>query len=646
MTTLLRIPENPILQPHSEHEWEYDGTFNGSVAFVNGTYHMVYRAFSIEKEHNGAKLHVSSIGYAKSDDGVHFKDHQLLISPVEEWEKYGCEDPRITSLDGKFYIFYTALSTYPFNASGIKLGLAITSDFKTIEKHPVTPFNAKAMALFPEKIDGKMAALLTINTDLPPAKIALAVFENEEDIWSPHFWKQWYENVNSHIVHLLRQVDEQVEVGAPPLKTESGWLFVHSYIKNYLSNDKKFGIEAALLDLHNPRKILGRTALPLLTPETEYERVGNISNVVFPSGAVIKDTELFVYYGAADKYTAVAHCDYRSLLDLLKPIESIPPTPSDDVKKFTRFEGNPIISPLVDLEWQKKGTFNPAAIYEEDKMHIVYRAQAEDGTSVLGYATSKDGFQIDENLEYPIYTPRESFEQKSKPGNSGCEDPRITKIGDRLYMTYTAYDGTNPPRVALTSIVLSDFLKRNWQWESPRLISPPGVDDKDACIVKKVKGEGYVAFHRLGDAMWVDSLQGLDFPERKYITGDVLAQPRKDKWDNTKIGIAAPPIETEYGWILLYHAVSAPEFAYKVGAMLLDYDNPRHILGRTDEPLLEPEKPYELQGQVTNVVFPCGCVVVNDVVYLYYGGADTVTCVATISLKSLTSLLLQNSPHS
>jgi beta-1,2-mannobiose phosphorylase / 1,2-beta-oligomannan phosphorylase len=640
MATLIRVPENPILKPNSEHEWEHDGAFNGCVVFVDGTYHMVYRALSCVKEQDGIKMQVSSIGYAKSDDGVHFGEHRQLISPVEDWEKYGCEDPRITYLDGKFYIFYTALSVYPFAAYGIKLGVAITSDFKNFEKHPVTTFNSKAMALLPYKIDGKMAALLTINTDLPPAKIALAIFDSEEDIWSPHYWNQWYEEANSHTIHLLRSMNDQVELGAPPIKTDYGWVMIYAYVKNYMSGDKKFGIEAVLLDSNNPRKVLGRTILPLLTPEEGYELSGNVPNVIFPSGAIVKDGKILVYYGAADTSTAVASCHFDSLLDQLKPIGSVV---SSNFGRFARFEGNPIISPLVDLDWQKKGTFNPAAIYEDGKIHIVYRAQGDDGTSVFGYATSKDGFHIDENLDYPIYTPRESFEKKTKDkGNSGCEDPRITKINDRLYMTYTAYDGTNPPRTALTSIALSDFLKRNWSWDKPKLISPPGADDKDACIVKRVKGDGFVAFHRLGDVIWLDFLRDLDFPEKKYLTGGIIAQARKDKWDNVKIGIAAPPIETEQGWILLYHAVSDPGFVYKVGAMLLDYADPRQILARTDDPLLEPEKPYETQGQVPNVVFPCGCVVIDKTIYLYYGGADTVTCVATMPLKTLSEVLTPN----
>jgi len=240
-----------------------------------------------------------------------------------------------------------------------------------------------------------------------------------------------------------------------------------------------------------------------------------------------------------------------------------------------------------------------------------------------------------------MYVPRENFEKRAQGnnGNVGCEDPRITHIDDRLFMTYTAYNGVDAPRVALTSISVADFLSKNWNWEKPKLISPPGVDDKDACIIKKKNGNGYIAFHRLGDVIWLDFLRDLDFPESKYLSGGIMAQARKDKWDNVKIGISTPPIETEHGWILLYHGVSTGSI-YKVGAMLLSYDDPRKILARTDQPLLVPEEEYELHGQVPNVVFPCGAVVIDGIIYLYYGGADSVTCVATMPLATLLDVLL------
>lgn len=308
--------------------------------------------------------------------------------------------------------------------------------------------------------------------------------------------------------------------------------------------------------------------------------------------------------------------------------------------RFTRYAFNPIISPRPDLPWAAKAVYGPAAIYLDGKVNIIYRAQDVEGTSVLGYAISSDGIHIDVSLDQPIYVPRMPFEQKTKEHwNSGCEDPRVTIINDRIFMIYTAYDGTNPPRVALTSIAIVDFLARNWNWETPKLITPPGVYDKDACVVKRVRGEGYVAFHRYGDAIWIDLLENLDFAGEKFLIGSVLAQPRKDNWDNIKIGIAAPPIETERGWILLYHCVSDPGFIYKVGAMLLDYDDPRKILARTNTPLLWPEKEYEINGQVPNVVFPCGAVVVEGIIYLYYGGGDTVIAVATMPISDLLNIL-------
>lgn len=205
-------------------------------------------------------------------------------------------------------------------------------------------------------------------------------------------------------------------------------------------------------------------------------------------------------------------------------------------------------------------------------------------------------------------------------------------------MTYTAYDGTSPPRVAMTSIFLDDFISKNWNWDVPKLISPPGVDDKDACLFKTPNGK-YFAFHRLGNSLWIDELRDLTFPDIKFLTGGILAQARLDLWDNIKVGIASPPILTGKGWLLLYHAVCNPGFQYKIGAMLLDANNPKKILARTKEALLSPEKNYERVGQVSDVVFSCGAVEKDGLIFMYYGGADTVTCVATIPIDDLITLL-------
>ena len=125
---------------------------------------------------------------------------------------------------------------------------------------------------------------------------------------------------------------------------------------------------------------------------------------------------------------------------------------------FKRYDKNPILTPNDQIPWKSRAVYNPAAIYLDGKVHLVYRGQGNDGVSCLGYAQSIDGVTISEDLDGPIYRPSASFELPTKQGwNSGCEDPRITEVDGRLILTYTAYDGTNPPRVAMTSIEKNDF---------------------------------------------------------------------------------------------------------------------------------------------------------------------------------------------
>lgn len=643
MLKLTRYKDNPILSPVEQNQWEHDGAFNGCVAKKDNTYYMVYRALSSAMDYQGQPMKVSSIGLSESSDGFNFGPHKQWIKPEHDWEKYGCEDPRITYLDGEFYIFYTALSTFPFAPQGIKIGLAITRDFKTYKKYPVTTFNSKAMALFPEKINGKYAALLTPHTDLPPSKIGLALFDKQEDIWSSDYWNSWHDNLNSNVLPLLRENGDQVELGSPPVRTQAGWLVIYSYIKNYMTENKIFTVEAVLLDGSNPDKIIGRTDHSLLIPEMHYELHGEVPNIVFPSGALIEKDTLNVYYGAADTRTCIASCSVSELLKEIAPAKKSFSINFDNSGfELVRFEDNPIISPAPELAWQSAGVFNPAAIYDSGKVHILYRAQSADLTSTFGYASSIDGIKIDENLPYPVYIPREDFEKKPHEfGNSGCEDPRLTKIGDRFYVLYTAYNGVTNPRIAMSSISADDFLNRNWNWTKPKLISLEGFDDKDACVVQGKKPGTYLWFHRLGDSIWLEISDTIELGENNFLTGTVIAYPRKNKWDNLKIGLAGPPNETDEGWLMIYHGVSNPGSVYRVGAMLLDYQDPTKIIARIDEPIFEPVMKYELEGQVPNVVFPCGHVIIDDVLYAYYGGADKVLGVAGVPVKNLMKKLLR-----
>lgn len=305
-----RAKSNPILLPDTEHPWEAKATFNGCPALGDKKIHFVYRAIGADN--------TSSIGYASSTTGDNFKNRRQFLRPEFDWEKYGCEDPRVTKLGSSYYIFYTALSEFPFRAEGIKVGLAITKDFKNYKKYPVTTFNSKAMALFPGKIDKKMVAILTADTDRPPAKISLAFFDKPGQLTSPKYWDNWYKNIAEHQLHLERSPHDHVEVGAPPLKTKYGWLLFYSYIQNYFTPPATFGIEAVLLDLNNPTQIIKRTIEPLLVPEADYEKFGAVPNIAFPSGALLTGDTIDLYYGAADTVCARASGSLKALLKEMK----------------------------------------------------------------------------------------------------------------------------------------------------------------------------------------------------------------------------------------------------------------------------------------------------------------------------------------
>lgn len=618
-----RSSRNPILLPDPGSMWESEAVFNPSPVACNGKVNLLYRA--IGKAGDG-QPQVSSIGVTSGKDGIHFKERRQLIAPEYPWEQFGCEDPRATEFEGHVYVFYTAVES--FSADGIKVAVAVSDDLTTIkEKHLVTPFNAKAMALFPERVNGKIAAILSVNTDRPPSKIALALFDHIEDIWSEKYWKEWYAQLDDHAIPIDVNEKDQIEVGSAPLKTLKGWLLFYSYIYNYFAPPAIFGVQALLLDAKNPQKIVGEVKRPFLVPEDEYEQYGRVPHIVFPSGALLRRSSLYLYYGAADTTSCLATFKLKDLLEELVFVAG---------RQLMRFEGNPIIAPIAEHPWESKETFNPGAVYEAGKVHLFYRAMSDDNTSVLGYAASLDGVHFTERSPGPAYVPRADFERKLVPGgNSGCEDPRLTKLGDRIYMCYTAFDGKDPPCVAFTSISAMDLVGKKWNWTNPVLISPPMLDDKDAALFPRKIGDKYFFLHRLGSDIWIDSVTSLEFNGESFLGGKILMRPRDTAWDSRRIGISAPPIETPHGWLLLYHGISKRTSHYSIRAALLDLNDPTKVLYRTEDSILDPKMPYEKEGIVSSVVFPCGAVVIRGELFVYYGGADKVTAVATIALKDL-----------
>jgi predicted GH43/DUF377 family glycosyl hydrolase len=245
--------------------------------------------------------------------------------------------------------------------------------------------------------------------------------------------------------------------------------------------------------------------------------------------------------------------------------ETIPPITNLRLS-LERFAHNPILKPDPKNVWETKAVFNPAAIYDGGKVHILYRAIGETDVSVLGYASSIDGLHIYERLEKPAYVPREPFEGVN-PGHpyitemsgifvsggggmGGCEDPRLTRIDKLVYMTYVAYDGHSHPRVALSSIHIDDFLNKKWDWKKPVLISPPHIVDKNACILpEKINGK-YVIFHRVFPNILIDFVDDLDFDGKtRWLEGQFKIPTRalSSDWDNLKVGCGPPPMKMTDG---------------------------------------------------------------------------------------------------
>lgn len=637
MFVIRREPHNPLLSPRREHPWEAVATYNPSAVRTEEGVRIFYRALGNPDALQTPMAGLSTIGTAFAEDGIHFHSRQQVIVPEEPWDIFGCEDPRVTFFEGRWYCFYTALGGWPFGPDNIKVAVAIgDSPTHFTERHLITPFNAKAATLFPERVEGDIVMMLTAHTDYtsehPRPTIALARAKHMEDFFDPTYWQNWHDHLQEHALPELRRSDsDHIEVGASPLLTELGWLMVYCYVQNYYDEHNRiFAIEMALLERDDPQKLISRTE-SVLVPQEIYEDYGLVPRIVFPTSVTVNESgDLAIWYGAAD--TVCAKASVR-LTDVLRALD-----PKRPARTFTRATTNPILLPQGD-GFESRDVLNAAAIDLNGSIYILYRAMGKENTSTIGLAISKDGITIDERLKEPIYVPREDFEQKrgNPMGNSGCEDPRIVRLGDMLYMTYTAYDGVRSPSGAISSISVEDFLARNWQaWSKPQLITPDNVDDKDIGLLSEKVGDNYLLYHRISNQICADLLPDLTSGKRVSRCIEILA-PRRGMWDGAKVGIAAPPIKVGKNWLLIYHGVSS-QGVYRLGAALLDTDGTT-VLARAADPLFEPVEAYEKEGEISNVVFSCGAVVRSDTVFLYYGAADKVIGVATASLSHIVDAL-------
>lgn len=334
---LERYPDNahaePILEPRPELDWEAKAVFNPSVVRDGEIFHMLYRTYPrmlenwtlrIDRPGYTFKNQVSSIGYAKSMDGIHFERlDRPVIAPSEPYDRYGCEDPRVTKLGDTFYITYTAIDApiderpIPIEQKtvpNVRIALASTKDFVTFEKHGIVgpPVKSKAAALFPELIDGKVALALTINSDSQNSRVALRYFDSIDELLHPDT-DRWLAFMNEPANVVLKTqwwLQRGPELGAVPVKTDRGWLLIYS--AEAMANT--WTISAALLDLADPSKLLARMPGYILQPATPYEVDGLVPCVTFPEGAVVVGDELYVYYGCADTCIGLARCKLNDLL--------------------------------------------------------------------------------------------------------------------------------------------------------------------------------------------------------------------------------------------------------------------------------------------------------------------------------------------
>ena len=332
-----------------------------------------------------------------------------------------------------------------------------------------------------------------------------------------------------------------------------------------------------------------------------------------------------------------------------------------------------IILKATDLEFEAKGVFNPACIKKGKYVHLFYRAWDKNNRSTIGYCKLEGPLKVVERAKKPVLFPESKYEYN-------LEDPRIVCINGTYYLTYIAYDGRNVRIAYATSKDLKKFKKRGvitpeisyaqadsmfstcrsklkdkyFLFSSYYKIGE-GEDsvvwDKDAFLFpKKINGK-FALIHRI-----LPDIQTIYFKNFKDLTVDYWKEYYKklsdfiilesEHWyENRNIGGGCPPIETDKGWLLIYHAVDDMDKGrvYRAGVALLDKKDPTKVISHPKEPFFSPEEEWEKKGNVDNVVFPTGAVVFGKRLYIYYGAADTCIAAVSVNLNELLDELINKS---
>lgn len=331
-----------------------------------------------------------------------------------------------------------------------------------------------------------------------------------------------------------------------------------------------------------------------------------------------------------------------------------------------------ILLEKTTLGFESYGVLNPAVLIEKGVIHLFYRAISKDNYSTIGYCKLNGPISINERLDRPILFPQSSFE------SHGVEDPRIVKIDNMYYMTYTAYNGSN----SLGALAISDDLQK---FEKMGIIVPcipfhefahlsqsqTPLNDKYLRYNEHPKGfaqgdhqsfvwdknlvffprkiDGYFFFiHRIKpdiQIVKVDKLENLtpSYWQNYFLDfhAHILMSPKYEH-EVSYIGGGCPPIETKDGWLLIYHGVydTIDGYVYSACVALLDLINPYIEIARLPYPLFSPTLEWEKTGLVNNICFPSGAMVLEDTLYIYYGAADEYIACATVNLPNLIDELL------
>jgi predicted GH43/DUF377 family glycosyl hydrolase len=294
---------------------------------------------------------------------------------------------------------------------------------------------------------------------------------------------------------------------------------------------------------------------------------------------------------------------------------------------WQRASSRPVIAPQGD-EWESAGTFNPAVISHDGQIVMLYRAQDRNGTSRLGYATSTDGIRFVRRPE-PILSPETEYEK-----SGGLEDPRLVKIDDTYYLTYTGYNKTDAQLCLATS---KDLV----HWDRKGVILPAyrgrwnvGWTKAGAIVPEKIDGKYWMYF--LGTAPdKTDQMGVASSPDLIHWTDalDVPVLPRRPgRFDSRVVEPGPPPIVTADAITLIYNGAD-DALVYRTGVARFDRTDPRRVLSRTDTPVFAPEADWEKVGQVPNVVFVEGMVLHDGRWLFYYGGADKYVGVAEAAAR-------------